>query len=73
MSLGSSAGPWVGSPPDSSAASIWPTPDPDYLELACRYQDFSMAATDGQFNYDPVCKSGWGSSLLYLIIGRPPV
>ena len=46
-------------------------PDPNYLELARRYQDFSMAATDGQFRYDPVCKSGWGSSLLYLITGDP--
>ena len=46
-------------------------PDPDYLDLARRYQDFSMTATDGQFRYDPVCKSGWGSSLLYLITGDP--
>jgi hypothetical protein len=41
------------------------------LELARRYQAFSMAATPSQFKYGPVCKSGWGSSLLYEITGEP--
>ena len=44
-------------------------PDPGYLNLAHKYQYFSMSATKEQFKYDPVCKSGWGSSLLYLITG----
>ena len=42
-----------------------------YLDLARRYQAFSMAATPAQFKYGPVCKSGWGSSLLYEITGEP--
>jgi hypothetical protein len=46
-------------------------PRPEYLDLARRYQAFSMAATPAQFKYGPVCKSGWGSSLLYEITGEP--
>jgi hypothetical protein len=46
-------------------------PKPEYLELARRYQSFSMATTERQFDYGPVCKSGWGSSLLYLVTGEP--
>jgi hypothetical protein len=46
-------------------------PRPEYLALARRYQAFSMAATDAQFKYGPVCKSGWGSSLLYEVTGEP--
>jgi hypothetical protein len=46
-------------------------PRPEYLDLARHYQAFSMAATDAQFKYGPVCKSGWGSSLLYEITGEP--
>ncbi len=46
-------------------------PKPEYLELARRYQAFSMSATERQFDYGPVCKSGWGSSLLYLVTGEP--
>ncbi|HVA84756.1 MAG TPA: hypothetical protein VNF73_00415 [Candidatus Saccharimonadales bacterium] len=42
-----------------------------YLALARQYQAFSMSATDAQFKYGPVCKSGWGSSLLYEITGEP--
>lgn len=45
-------------------------PRAEYLELARRYQAFSMAATPAQFKYGPVCKSGWGSSLLYEITGE---
>lgn len=46
-------------------------PRAEYLDLARRYQAFSMAATPAQFKYGPVCKSGWGSSLLYEITGEP--
>jgi len=42
-----------------------------YLDLARRYQAFSMAATPAQFKFGPVCKSGWGSALLYEITGEP--
>ena len=41
----------------------------DYLRLARRYQEFSMSATDEQFGYTSVCKSSWGSSLMYQITG----
>jgi hypothetical protein len=44
-------------------------PDPAHLELARDYQAFSMAATDAQFKYPSVCKSSWGSSLLYQLTG----
>ena len=46
-------------------------PRSEYLELARRYQAFSMTSTEQQFEYLTVCKSGWGSSLLYLITGEP--
>ena len=45
-------------------------PRAEYLDLARRYQAFSMAATPAQFKYGPVCKSGWGSSMLYEITGE---
>jgi hypothetical protein len=45
-------------------------PKPEYLELARRYMAFSMAATDAQFKYPAVCKSSWGSSLLYQVTGE---
>lgn len=45
-------------------------PNPAHLDLARRYQAFSMAATDAQFKYPSVCKSSWGSSLLYQITGE---
>jgi hypothetical protein len=45
-------------------------PRPEYLELARRYMAFSMAATDAQFKYPAVCKSSWGSSLLYQVTGE---
>ena len=45
-------------------------PRAEYLDLARSYQAFSMEATEHQFKYDPVCKSGWGSSLLYLVTGE---
>lgn len=46
-------------------------PRPEYLELARRYQDFAMAATDAQFKYNQACKGSWGSSLLYQVTGDP--
>lgn len=45
-------------------------PRPEYLELARRYQAFSMRATDAQFGYPSVCKSSWGASLLYQVTGE---
>jgi hypothetical protein len=45
-------------------------PRPEYLALARKYQAFSMRATDRQFDYAHVCKSSWGSSLLYQITGE---
>jgi hypothetical protein len=47
-------------------------PRPEYLTLARQYQDFSMGATDRQFDFAPVCKSGWGSALLYQLTGELP-
>ncbi len=44
-------------------------PRPEYVELARQYQAFSMAATPGQFDHAAVCKSSWGSSLLYEVTG----
>lgn len=45
-------------------------PQPGYLDLARKYQAFSMDATDAQFKYPSVCKSSWGASLLYQITGE---
>jgi hypothetical protein len=45
-------------------------PQDRYLELAKRYQAFSMAATDAQFKYPSACKSSWGAALLYQITGE---
>ena len=47
-------------------------PDPSHLALARRYQAFSMTATDAQFRYPAVCKSSWGSSLLWQVTGEEP-
>jgi hypothetical protein len=47
-------------------------PDPAYVELARKYQGFSMGATPRQFEFPQVCKSSWGSSLLYEITGEEP-
>jgi len=46
------------------------TGDAQWLDLARRYQAFSMAATDDQFKYPSVCKTSWGSSLLYQVTGE---
>jgi len=45
-------------------------PKAEYLALARQYQAFSMQATAEQFNFPQVCKSSWGSSLLYQITGE---
>lgn len=45
-------------------------PQAEYLDLARRYQAFSMQATSAQFGYPSVCKSSWGASLLYQITGE---
>ncbi len=45
-------------------------PRVEYLELARKYQAFSMSATERQFDWSHVCKSSWGSSLLYQVTGE---
>jgi hypothetical protein len=45
-------------------------PRAEYLALARKFQAFSMAATEGQFDWSHVCKSSWGSSLLYQLTGE---
>lgn len=45
-------------------------PDPKYIDLARSYQAFSMSAADAQFGYPSVCKTSWGSSLLYEVTGE---
>lgn len=45
-------------------------PEPAVLDLARRYQAFSMAAIEAQFGYPSVCKTSWGASLLYQITGE---
>ena len=35
-------------------------PNPDYIGLARQYMQFSMESTERQFEFAPVCKSGWG-------------
>lgn len=42
-------------------------PDPATLDLARRYQAFSMDADPVQFGYPSVCKSSWGAAVLYEI------
>jgi len=41
------------------------TGEAEYLELAQEYMDHSMNSTERQFEVSQVCKSGWGSALLY--------
>jgi hypothetical protein len=47
-------------------------PNPAYVDLARKYQAFSIAATPRQFEFPQVSKSSWGSSLLYKITGEEP-
>jgi len=44
-------------------------PDPNYIDLARKYQAFSMAGTERQFDYPQVCKSSWGAAMLFEITG----
>ena len=44
-------------------------PQPGYLALARDYMAFSMQCTPRQFDHAQVCKSGWGSALLYQLTG----
>ena len=43
------------------------TGDEDHIDLARAYMQQSMASTEQQFEVSQVCKSGWGSALLYQI------
>ena len=45
-------------------------PRAEYIDLARQYMRFSMESTEGQFEFAPVCKSGWGSALLYQVTGE---
>jgi hypothetical protein len=38
-----------------------------WLDLARRYQEFSMTTDECQFQSMQTCKSGWGSGLLYMV------
>ncbi|MCZ6681399.1 MAG: hypothetical protein O7E52_29645 [Candidatus Poribacteria bacterium] len=42
------------------------TSEKDWLDLARKYQDFSMTTDECQFQSMQTCKSGWGSGLLYV-------
>ena len=37
-----------------------------WLDLAKRYQDFSMTSGDEMFHSWQTCKSGWGAGMLYI-------
>jgi hypothetical protein len=43
------------------------TGESEWLDLARKYQDFSMTTDECQFQSMQTCKSGWGSGLLYVI------
>ena len=45
-------------------------PKDEYIELARKYMQFSMDSTPRQFEFPQVCKSGWGSSLIYQVTGE---
>lgn len=45
-------------------------PRKQYIDLARKYMKFSMESTPSQFEFPQVCKSGWGSSLLYQLTGE---
>ena len=42
-----------------------------WLDLARAYQAFSMNSTERQFEVPQVCKTGWGSALLYQVTREP--
>lgn len=43
------------------------TGEREWLSLARAYQEFSMTTDECQFQSMQICKSGWGSGLLYLV------
>jgi hypothetical protein len=45
------------------------TGDQRWLDLAVKFQRFSMESTPRQFETKQVCKSAWGAGLLYLVTG----
>jgi hypothetical protein len=45
------------------------TGESEWLDYARKYQQFSMDSCDEQFETKQVCKSAWGSGLLYLATG----
>jgi hypothetical protein len=47
------------------------TGDSAWLDLAQRYQAFSMGSTERQFEVMQVCKSAWGGGLLYAATREP--
>jgi hypothetical protein len=47
------------------------TDDAGWLDLARAYQAFSMHSTERQFEVMQVCKSAWGSALLYAATREP--
>jgi hypothetical protein len=47
------------------------TGEEQWLDLARRYQEVSMTTDECQFQSMQVCKSGWGSGLLYLVTREP--
>jgi hypothetical protein len=48
------------------------TGDADHVQLARAYMEQSMNSTDRQFEVSQVCKSGWGSALLYQVTREVP-
>ena len=48
------------------------TGDETHLQLARAYMDQSMNSTERQFEVSQVCKSGWGSALLYQVTREEP-
>ena len=48
----------------------WATSEKEWLDLARKYQGFSMTTDDCQFQSMQVCKSGWGAGLLYAATGE---
>jgi rhamnogalacturonyl hydrolase YesR len=47
------------------------TGDQSWLDLARLYQAFSIGSTEHQFEVMQVCKSAWGSGLLYAVTKEP--
>jgi hypothetical protein len=47
------------------------TGEAPWLDLARRYQAFSMGSTERQFEVKQVCKSAWGGGLLYMATREP--